>query len=83
MPQSVECGNTGGSSLSLVFSFLPRPLHNVNPAQRAADPPINPHFRAAVASAANCDRAITFGSNDDDDDDGGGGGGDVEDGVSA
>ena len=74
--------------LSLVFSFLPRPLHNVNPAQRAADPPINPHFRAAaaaaVASAANCDRAITFGSNDDDDDDdGGGGGGDVEDGVSA
>ena len=28
--------------------------------QRAADPPINPHFRAviyAVASAANCDRA--------------------------
>ena len=47
--------------------------------QRAADPPINPHFRAAaVASTANCDRAITFGS--DHDDGGGGGGGEAEDG---
>ena len=55
--------------------------------QRAADPPINfiisgppPSASSAVASIANCDRAITFGSGDDDDGvGGGGGGGEVED----